>query len=219
MSSTTRSKAVRDGSLDDYGTPWALSLAAVRCLVADGHTDPRAVVLEPSCGSGSWINALRECGFDLKRIHGIDLRKWAVEQLPCKGTVGDFLKQDVAGKYNLIVGNPPFNDADAHVRHALGGLAPGGVLAFLLRFGWFTAEKPQRDVKGVRVGDSRRDLVWGVGPRCNRPVHIYIVMPRPSFTGDGQDSATYCVAVWRAIPSPFPTTVSPLFWQKDTRRI
>jgi hypothetical protein len=83
--------------------------------------------------------------------------------------------------FDLVIGNPPYGEAEAFVRRSLALLRPDGWLIFLLRLSFaesvtrflmFTHEAPPRSI--VTCSD------------------------RPSFTGDGKtDSSAYAYFVWQ----------------------
>ena len=80
-------------------------------------------------------------------------------------------------RIDWFVGNPPYNAAEEHVRHAL-GLAERGC-AFLLRLAFLESIK--------------RRQFWEEYP----PSEVYVLDKRPSFTEDGKsDSAAYAWFVW-----------------------
>jgi hypothetical protein len=85
----------------------------------------------------------------------------------------DFLRVEV-GKFDLVVMNPPYSEAQAHVEHAIRHLKPGGTCAALLRIG-FACTKKRR---AFRVG---------------HPFDFYPLATRPSFHGKegGTDSCEY----------------------------
>lgn len=149
-------------------------------------TDPRLLrswlglrsrVVEPSCGGGSFVEAL------LKRtpnVHAVDVDPDAAGlHIAPTHDVSDWLdwtpaEEDVV---DWVVGNPPFGDAEAHLRHAL-SIARVGV-AFLLRQG-FVSSKERRPFFAEFPGAARVDL-----------------LERPSFTGDGKtDMYDYAFLVW-----------------------
>lgn len=154
---------------DAYYTPSQLAEA---CLAraregkyAPIELRPTTRVLEPHVGGGAWAALvagqvhLTTCDID-PEASGLALGD---EQI-----VGDFLTHDffAAGPFDLILGNPPFNDAEAHVRRAQALLADHGRLLFLLRRNF--------------VGPARFGLLEdGLGP-----VREWVIGPRVSFTGD-----------------------------------
>jgi hypothetical protein len=91
-------------------------------------------VLEPSCGCGRFLDALRRAGAD---CYGIEVDAGRAAQARAKGhTVfrGNFLEASPAKSRDLVVMNPPFygRHYEKHVRHALKFLKPGGKLVAIL---------------------------------------------------------------------------------------
>lgn len=133
---------------DLYETP----ASAVDALYNDDNI--AAPILEPSAGRGAIARRLRHYGFT---VVAYDLHDWY-------GAAGvepgvDFLAQTDTRKCKSIVMNPPFKDADRHVRHALNILPEHGTLYVLLRLTWIAAKKradllPHID-KIIIVGRSR----------------------------------------------------------------
>jgi hypothetical protein len=93
---------------------------------------------------------------------------------------GDFLNIPFDAPFDLVIGNPPYNEAEAFVRRSLAHLRPDGWLVFLLRLSFaesvgrflmFTHELP--------------------------PFSVVVCSDRPSFTGDGKtDASAYAYFVW-----------------------
>jgi hypothetical protein len=139
-------------------------------------------VLEPSSGDGAFCRAIRRYATFLD---GIDLEPKDGAKRACDGhNQGDFLTLQSVSGYDLILGNPPFSGAEAHVRHALSLLNPGGCLAFLLRLA-FTES-------AARVG------FWREFPASK----IVVLAERPSFTGGGTDNAAYGFFIWEKTRIP-----------------
>ena len=67
-------------------------------------------VLEPSCGSGEFINVISDLGE--YKITGIEYNKYIFDKIKdsVKGDLihMDFLTYDTDIKYDLIIGNPPY---------------------------------------------------------------------------------------------------------------
>jgi hypothetical protein len=76
---------------------------------------------------------------------------------------------------DLVASNPPFELAEAWLRRAW---SPHRTVALLVRVGWLR---------------SHAHLFEGIG--CGEP-DVYLLDPRPSFTGGGTDSAEYCWAIF-----------------------
>jgi hypothetical protein len=184
---------------DAYTTQPELTLAIVRRLKDDLFaSDPPSRVLEPSVGSGSFVQALRTV-FQQSFIVGVDINPQVPGLTLCdRSVVGDFLTTEptqllgdscerIADKFNLVVGNPPFAVTvpgrkygepiwHEHVARALGC---GTTTAMLLRLSV--------------LGGAKRRAWWYAHPYDR----LYVVRPRPSFTEGGTDNAEYGVFVWR----------------------
>jgi len=167
-----------------------LARAAVKWLISDGWVrNPETTsVLEPSCGEMAWVTALLGNGFARDKLLANDVNlsgKWTThpdfEDLDLRAR--DFLRADYRN-FDLIVGNPPYNDTMAHLEVSFAALTSTGVLAYLLPIGWFTAQ-----------GDDGSRQAWIQGE--GKPAHVYLVTPRPKFReGPGTDSAAYAMVVW-----------------------
>ena len=104
-------------------------------------------VLEPSCGDGRILDALRECECN---VLGIEVHAGRAAEARSKGysvITGNFLEQPPTGDFDVVVMNPPFYGRHyvKHVRHALKFLKPGGVLAAVLPA---TAHYDHRELSG-----------------------------------------------------------------------
>ena len=175
MSSTNRNGEARIQN-DAYYTPDALARACVRSLSC---ADPNTVV-EPSVGGGAFARAIRErwpntclIGYDLdKAVHGAALcddfywTSWT--------TLAPTRTADV------IVGNPPYSDAEEHVETALRRVKPGGMVGMLLRLSF--------------ASGKRRMAFWQKYYPDLYSVHV--LAERPSFTGGATDSCDYGWFVW-----------------------
>jgi hypothetical protein len=171
MSSTNRGAARQ--RLDAYYTPDDVAARCVSVLDVDPTT-----VLEPHVGGGAFARAVRLRWPGAKLI-GVDADPSAAGLDVCdERHVSDFLAWQPAVKPSLIVGNPPYADAEAHVRAALAMVAFGGRVAFLLRLAFLEGKK--------------RSAFWDQNP----PSALHVLSARPSFTGGGTDSCAYALFVW-----------------------
>lgn len=69
--------------------------------------DKKGSVLEPSCGEGVFLDALKEAGY--KDIEGIEFDKSCAINTQHKVTYGDYLlNNNLAGVHDAIIGNPPY---------------------------------------------------------------------------------------------------------------
>lgn len=122
---------------------WSPSEVIVRALDIAGiykrdgysaHDRPAPVVLEPSCGDGRILDALRDYGC---RALGMEVHVGRAAECRAKGhsvITGNFLEQPAAPTFDFVVMNPPFVGRHyvKHVRHALKFLKPNGVLVSIL---------------------------------------------------------------------------------------
>lgn len=168
MSATNRGAARVDH--DVYETPpWC-----VRALFADPRwvTPPGTRWLEPSAGSGSCITTVDHVAPDPARTWtAVELRPEARDDLRRTGALvvtGDYLTAPPMGQFDVAFGNPPYLDAEAHVRRALGESAH---VVFLLRLGFLASAR-------------RLALHTGITP------DVWSLARRPSFRADGRTDAT-----------------------------
>lgn len=175
-------KAAEDRNpLDAYYTPEGLPEALIR------EADLRGgFAWEPHAGGGSFVRPLQAFVED-GQLDGL----WASDINPEAPGVADF--PDGAGvdflavgrddvplpSIDYIIGNPPYNEAEEHVRKALELVEFGGMVAFLLRLGFLESQK--------------RLAFWREHPAQR----MYALVPRPSFSGDGKtDGQAYAWFVW-----------------------
>jgi len=114
-------------------------------------------------------------------IEGVEIRSvpWPDEYF--RWYHGDFLTWQKSGPFSLVIGNPPYREAEAIVRKSYDCLKPGGVLIFLLRLAFLEGQK-------------RSEGLWKEMP----PVEVRVLPKRPSFTGNGKSDATaYAFFLWK----------------------
>ena len=176
MSATNRG-AVRNEA-DFYATP----LDTVYTLLDnyDG-IKPDDIILEPSAGNGNIIRALRERGYK-NQVEAIELRCEEYNKLQEYADyvgITDYLKvSPIFGKYDVIIGNPPYSLAQEFIDKSLELLAPGGRLIFLLRTNFL---------------ESKKRFKWW---QDKIPNGLYVLSKRPSFTGKGTDATSYSWFIW-----------------------
>lgn len=179
--------------LDRYYTPPALAESCVGALWDELHPGSVSEVLEPSIGAGAFANAVDWRLPELGQVIGVDLDGAAPasrDYLTVRGSFLDYdwarMSCDVSGlapeylhpRPHLVIGNPPYRDAEQHVAKALDVSARH--VAFLLRASF--------------LGSSRRaGNLWQHSPLRK----VWFVSPRPSFTGNGKtDGAEYAFFWW-----------------------
>lgn len=127
--------------LQFYWSPPAVVAAALD--FADVHEQtaytrsrgiPEYRVLEPSCGDGRILDAIRDRGH---RALGIEYHAPRAAEARAKGhsvVVGNFLEQAPVAEFDKVVMNPPFYGRHyvKHVSHAYKFLKPGGTLVSIL---------------------------------------------------------------------------------------
>ena len=116
--------------LQYYPTPPAV----IRELLGDAYRMDGKNVLEPSCGCGRILDALREHGAD---VFGIEYDPSRAAESRAKGHAvqrANFLEVLPSPDFDFVVMNPPFygRHYEKHVRHALRFLKPGGTLYAVL---------------------------------------------------------------------------------------
>ena len=102
------------------------------------HVPLQGPLLEPSAGRGAIVRELRKSGLE---VHASDLHDHQAHATLGIETGVDFLSMTSMSGCRSIVVNPPFRDAEAHVRHALQLLPDHGMLAVLLRTTWIAAKR------------------------------------------------------------------------------
>jgi len=168
--------------LDAYYTPDDVAARCVASLPDDALDLRVRWAMEPSVGGGAFVRALRGRAPDVQ-VFGVDLDPRAAGLIACDMcTAEDFAHltiDDSVPRPWLVLGNPPYGAAEAHIRRALEVVQKGGYVGFLLRLAMLESEK-------------RRPL-W----RDHPPFAVHVLTRRPSFTGGGTDSAAYGWFIWR----------------------
>lgn len=165
MSSTNR--GTQRNADDYYVTPhWLIhdfiaAFAENNILVCSPDEDPR--VLDPSAGGCeqypmSYPTVLEEEGFI---VESWDIREDSRANL----TGVNFLNVPSyeSRKYDMIITNPPFNQAQAFTEHALEMVKEGGLVIMLQRLNW--------------LGSQKRKPMWQKLPLAA----VYVHSKRPGF--------------------------------------
>lgn len=200
--------------LDRHYTPKALARACLERVVADGILSrPPRVVLDPSVGGGTWLDAAEDVFVDTPKLWACDVdpeaaglsaaldrggRSW----LGSWPVVARTLRID-GDRPDLVAGNPPFSEDTAidHVHACLDVAGPEGVVALIL---------PWSFAGGVGRWDWLHD-----DPRSRPSVILPIRTPRP--WGDRiRETALYA---WRSETEreargfPRPVLGEPIAWR------
>lgn len=155
-----------------------LCVDATVALMGGSAGEVTPYVLEPSFGTGAFVEGVQQ-SLPKAHMHVVDIDKNLTTPFDVeKHTTGDFLEYNIKG-YDLIIGNPPYKNVEAHITKALELLNDKGCLSFLLRMSILGSKK--------RMG--------GLWKNCY-PNHVIPLVPRPSFTEKGNDTSEYGVFVW-----------------------
>lgn len=201
----SRALAVADRRpLDFYATPDALALA-ICAHVARGFLFAPLVV-EPSAGHGPFVRAARRT-WPGAEIVAVDVSPDRLPDLSLAGAdsvlVSDWLQIAALPRSRtrvLVLGNPPFREAEEHIRHALGLMAAGDELVFLLRLNL--------------LGSRSRVAFWESTPLAE----VVPIVPRPSFTGGGSDATEYALFRWVKGHEGAAKLSRPLVWAPGSER-
>src|SRR5579859_63782 len=173
-------------AFDHYPTPPWVCTVGVQLLASLG-VDPRARVLDPGAGSGAWGQAAR-AQWPQASICGVDVRSLDVPPAYDTWRAADFLTFSDR-PYHLVIGNPPYYQAEEFVRHSLRLLAPGGHLLFLLRLAFLESHR--------RAVGLHREFP---------PKIVGVLASRISFTHDGRsDDTPYALYCWQPDAAPGQT--------------
>ena len=181
---TAKAKPKRD-PLERYYTPDDVASAVVGWMKI-----PSAwTVIEPSIGGGAWARALRASGH-VGRIIGVDLDPGVTREtlagLDVELHTGDWVEVSQALRADLVLGNPPFKPAGAHI---LAGLRAAPRLAFLLR-GTFTE---WTDSRAPMWKTLQPVLEWTIGDRLS-----FLPGPGSEVELKGSDSVCHSILFFRA---------------------
>ncbi len=165
---------------DYYVTPVSdivVFLDALKSIIPD-ILDEHKSILDPCAGGDlyhemSYPAALLKKGVRPEQITTVDIREDSDASIKM-----DYLLYQPDHKFDLIITNPPFDQALEIINKALVDCAPGGYVAMLLRLNFF--------------GSSRRLSFW----HSNMPKYAFVHHNRISFTGGTTDSIEYMHAVW-----------------------
>jgi hypothetical protein len=182
MSSTNRSDA-RDAHISDYYiTPIVeINKFLIELNKIYGGKLSNGKILDPCAGGDinspmSYPEALK---YYSKNIMTIDIRQDSRAEI-----IGDYLKTDCKGMYDVIITNPPFAQTLEIVQKALDDVKPGGIVVMLEKLNFF--------------GSDKRKQFW----ENNMPMYCFVHHKRMSFTGKGTDSIEYCHLIWEKDKNP-----------------
>lgn len=161
-------------------------------------------ILDPGAGTGPFARALRSCWPDASMtLHGVDIALVPPGRTYDAWWRGDFRAwaRNRPVEYDIVLGNPPYDIAEAFIWNALHVLKPGGHLLFLLALEFMSS-----------VG--RYAGLFATAP----PRHINISARRLDFTGSGGDMRNHVFVLWtkgwRGV-----TTTSWFDYRQDLRQL
>lgn len=175
MSAITLQKPLRRERhrLDQYFTPPEFARAGLALV----EGEPRWI-LDPGAGQGVWGEAARE-RWPYATIIGVEIERRDCPHAYSGWWPQDYLQREF-GRFDLIVGNPPYAQATQFIRHSLAQLNYGGVCVFLLRLAFLESE---RRGKGLF--------------KEHPPEVVSVAMRRPKFYGSGGGATAFCFVKWR----------------------
>lgn len=192
---------------DAYLTPEECSLAICKTLFDTLKLTKPPNIIEPSAGTGSFVAAARAV-WPASTIVAVDLFNGHAQALHRAGAtsyvIGDWLLQrrESIITPDLIVGNPPYSDAERHTQHGLNLLPNGGHLAFLLPVSF-------------QCGQDRCARLWSQ----KNLLYTIPLAQRPGFTANGKtDMTEYALYVFRKGWRGHATVLDPLWWRERTRQ-
>ena len=183
--SKTKGKAMyqKDNEHSYYCTPYKCVTQFINSFEKQIHVLDRNIDILDNCSGGvikddkiiqemPFPFVLKKYGFN--NIDTIDIRE---DSLADKKV--DFLKNELLKKYDLIISNPPFVDAeDFIVKSIEENLKDDGYLVYLLRMNF--------------LASGKRKPFWNK----YMAKYMFVFQNRPSFTGGGTDGADYAMFVW-----------------------
>lgn len=162
---------------DVYPTPLWAAEQTLRRLAEFDIND----ILDVGAGSGVWGRAAVSVWPDASRLHGVEIRYLPIPDTYTLWFAGrDFLTSDLPYKYDLVMGNPPYKDAEAFVRRSLHFTKDDGWVAFLLPITFLNSQ-------------GRAKLFKEFPPR-----YVVPFSKRPSFSGNGKTkNGEYMSIYWQ----------------------
>lgn len=196
MTATANGKADRLGR---YFTDPRVSRAIIRHLPIwrDG-----LVVLEPSCGSGSFLDqlVLLQAARQLQLyLYGLDVDENAPAMvgpadalLYCRA-LQDFLQPSLPDGWprpDVVIGNPPYSEIPEDATRAVEVASDHAQRALAV-----TRRHVVMLLPTAFLGATRKRFPWW--KRHRRHLRdVWLLWPRPSFTGGGTDSREFAVFWW-----------------------
>lgn len=179
MSSTNRG---RERNLDDfYVTQPQLTQRITETIDSKFKfkNSKSTTIIDLGCGTGNFLDACKKTWSNAKII-GIEKNLELAKEAHRRGhdiIISDAINEAVNIDDAIVIGNPPYNQADQFI---LKWLPHCRLIIFLLRLNFLGGKK-------------RYDNLWSKYPAS----YIWVLPRRPSFTPDGRtDSIEYAIFVW-----------------------
>lgn len=202
---------------DFYETPIELCRAALQLDIFQTFfrfsKEKHLRILDPGFGTGVWGKAWKEVYPKRQDIlEGIDIvnRYNDSDKIYTSWKIEDYLTSDfssVVDKYDIIMGNPPYENAEEFIRKSLGlltkkdsyGTPKVGLLIFLLKTTFLNSQK-------------RAKGLYKEFP----PIGVYVSGRRPSFSGDRKTNADdYSIFIWLNAPMQMYPRLHWFMWEYD----
>jgi hypothetical protein len=183
--------------LDRFYTPFPLALAIAVRRFAALRASAVPYVVEPSCGGGAFVRACHHVE-PVALVEALDADPMAKGlALASYGTVVDFLDWRPTHAIDLMLGNFPFGDLEAHLDHAL-GMRPR-MASFILPLD--------------RLGRGSMFHRWFDRPHGMRLASVEAIHPRP-WPDHVRETACY---TWErctsGVKGPDAVLGAPLVWR------
>ncbi len=188
---------------DYYPTPEPLVRAILSGYAsATWHVAAPKMILDPGAGTGAFGDVARQI-WPHSKIVGID-NFWSRQSSHYDlWRLRSYLDPGLSimnGKFDLIIGNPPFKYAQRFVEIAHEHAKYAGTIIFLLRLAFLESAE--------RVDFFKK----------YPPIKVSVLVSRPSFNGSGQTDATaYAVFQWNKEFYRNPTFLTWLNWKTMNR--
>jgi hypothetical protein len=196
---------------DAYFTTVACAEALTALLPIASEDD----ILEPSCGGGSWIRAIRgvqhvssRLGGASGRITGIDINPHSRGLgLADDRLVGDFLMLEIKRRFAWTIGNPPFA-RDSGRKNKEGDPIPEPIVDKHVEKALTVSRNVAFLLRAAIIESDDRTKFWDEHPAR----HTWFLGQRPSFKGGATDNSMYGFFWWDADWTG-PSTWSRLNWR------
>lgn len=176
----TNKKLAKRRPGDFYETPLELCSRAIEYLILPKLPNPTCIV-DPGAGKGQWGYAARQY-FSKAQLIGIEINEkftnpgWYDIWHPA-----DYMNWHMAQTPDLIVGNPPFREAEGFIRTGWDSLVPGGYMLLVLRLSFLESR-------------YRHDHLW----LTHRPESVTVLAERVSWYGNKRsDDTAYALYLWQ----------------------